>query len=87
MTLATRIAANRRREARYSRAETTLRQIRLRIFDYADAGPDQEAKARRVMDTCQRILAPRTRARRATVEAARLERTPSAYEPGSGLVH
>ena len=76
------IRRNRIRTARYRRAEWVLRQVRLRIFDYEDMGKEKEAKAHRVMDTCQRILAPLWRQQRANAQARLLERTPSAFEPG-----
>lgn len=82
MLLAEAIERNRIREARYDRAERVLRRIRQRIFDYEDMGPEQYAKARRVMATCQRIAAPRHEARRRAAAASKLERTPSAFEPG-----
>ena len=72
------IALNRRREARRNRAERVLRQIRLRIFDYEDAG--KLDKANRVMKVCKRILEPRWRARRAAVEDRKLQNTPSYFE-------
>jgi hypothetical protein len=55
--LAEAIDRNRAREARRNRAERVLRAVRLRVFDYQDAG--LEEKASKVMDTCKRILAPR----------------------------
>ena len=83
MRLQDAIARNRRRQARFRRAEKVLRSIRLRIFDYEDAGPATYAKAQKVMATCQRILAPLWRARRAAAENRKLQRTPSAFEPGA----
>ena len=55
---------------RDTRAERVLRQVRLRIFDYIDAG--QEAKAYHVMETCKRILAPLWEARKRGIEVRRL---------------
>ena len=77
------IRRNRVRTARYKRAERTLRQVRLRIFDYEDLGPATYAKAKKVMGTCQHILGPLWRQQRANAQARKLERTPSAFEPGS----
>lgn len=74
------IADNRFRHERYGKAERLLRRLRVRIFDYEDAGNGD--KASRLMQRCQERLAPFHRARRAALEAARLERTPSAFEPG-----
>ena len=61
MNLQESIRRNRIRQARYKRAETTLRKIRQRVFDYEDAGKSD--KASKVMATCQRILAPFHQAR------------------------
>lgn len=80
MSMQQSINRNRIRQARYRRAEKVLRQIRQRIFDYEDAG--KLAKAQRVIATCQRILSPLWEAERRTREAIKLERTPSAFEPG-----
>lgn len=74
------VAAKRRRDARYKRAEQVLRQVRLRVFDYEDAG--KQDKAAKVIRTCQRILGPLWRAQRAAAQDRRLQRTPSAFEPG-----
>ena len=76
------IERNRRRTARYLRAERVLRQVRLHIFDYEDEGPEQYEKARKVMATCQRILAPLWRQQRQNAQNRKLQRTPSAFEPG-----
>ncbi len=56
MNLQAAIDANRRRQARYQRAERVLRAVRLRVFEYEDAG--KADKAARVIATCKRILAP-----------------------------
>jgi len=58
MLLSERIELNRKRQARYKRAEKILRQIRLRIFDYEDESPEKLTKAQRIMDRCKEILAP-----------------------------
>lgn len=80
MNLQQAIARNRMRQARFARAEKVLRQVRQRIFDYEDAG--QLDKASKVMATCQRILAPLWDQKRRNAQARKLERTPSAFEPG-----
>lgn len=82
MTLNESIASNRFRQHRYKRAERVLRQVRLRIFDYEDEGPEKYAKARRVMARCQETLAPLWRSQRAAAEDRKLQLTPSAFEPG-----
>lgn len=56
MSLQAAIEVNRRRQARYQRAEKVLRAVRLRTFEYEDAGKGQ--KAEKVIATCKRILAP-----------------------------
>lgn len=76
------IAAKQRKDARYKRAERVLRQVRLRIFDYGDESEAKEAKAHKVIATCQRILAPLWRAQRAAAQDRKLQQTPSAFEPG-----
>ena len=76
------IKRNRIRTARYRRAEKVLRYCRLHIFDFEDESTEKYEKARRVMDTCQRILAPYYRQQRANAEDRKLQRTPSAFEPG-----
>lgn len=45
---------------RYRRAETVLQRLRMRAFDYE--GP-RWVKAKHVMSTCQRVLAPLDRLR------------------------
>ncbi len=56
MSLQAAIEANRRRQARYRRAEQVLRSVRRQIFDFEDQG--RLEKAQRVIATCKRILAP-----------------------------
>jgi len=75
-----RIAANQRKNRRWERAEKTLRQIRQRIFDYKDDGPEKYRKACRVMATCKRLLRPKYRALRKAAEDRKLQRTPSHFE-------
>jgi hypothetical protein len=82
MTLQAKIEENRRRHARYKKAERLLRKIRQRIFDYEDRGDEVYTKARRIMERCQVILAPLWRAERASAEDRKLQQTPSAFEPG-----
>jgi len=82
MNLKAAIERNRIRHARFKRAEYVLRRVRQRIFDYEDAG--QLAKAERLIATCKRVLAPKWRAERAAAEDRKLQRTPSAFEPGGG---
>jgi hypothetical protein len=84
MTLQQAIVRNRIRQARFKRAERTLRRIRQRIFDYEDAGPTMYQKAVKVMATCQRILAPLWDQQRRNAQADRLHQNPSLYEPGGG---
>ena len=81
MTMAEAIRRNQVRTARYKRAELTLRHVRQRVFDYEDAG--KYNKAKRVMDTCCRILAPLYEQQRRNAQARKIERTPSAFEPGA----
>ena len=54
------IFRNRIREARFNHAEQILRRVRQKIFDYEDIGLYDKAK--KVMATCQRIIAPRYKA-------------------------
>ena len=56
MTTSERIALNQRKHLRWKRCERVLRSIRLKIFDYDDAGKGD--KASRVLAACQRHLAP-----------------------------
>jgi hypothetical protein len=70
-TLEQSIQANRVRVARYKRAEYVLRQVRLRVFDYEDAG--KADKADRVIKTCRRILAPLWEARSRNSENKRTQ--------------
>jgi hypothetical protein len=72
------IAEKRRKDARYKAAEALLRRIRLRIFDYEDAGKLE--KAQRIMTRCQAILAPLWAAQRKAAEDRKLQLTPSAIE-------
>lgn len=58
MNLAQKIEANRRKHARFRRAERVLRAVRQRIFDYEDESPIKLAKAQKVIDRCKRTLAP-----------------------------
>ena len=82
MNLQQALARNRMRQARFKRAEITLRRVRQRIFDYEDAG--LLVKAKKVMATCQRVLAPLWRAQRAAAQDRKLQATPSYFEPGGG---
>jgi hypothetical protein len=84
--LAESVAYNRRRKARFDRAERVLWAMRLKIFDYEDAdaldGGRRAEKARRVMALCKAILAPLWDQQRRGRDARRLESTPSSFEPG-----
>ena len=80
MNLRQAIEADRRRHARYARAARVLRQVRLRIFEYDDAG--KLDKALRVIARCKRVLEPLWQAQKRAADAARLLRTPSVFEPG-----
>lgn len=48
------IRRNRVRQHRLKRARKVLRAVRLRIFEYEDAG--KLAKARRVIARCERVI-------------------------------
>lgn len=80
MTPAEASARDHVRRLRFRRAERVLRHIRQRIFDYES--PEKAEKAKKVMATCHRILAPEWRAEQAAAEDRKLQRTPSAFEPG-----
>ena len=64
--------------------ERVLRRLRLRSFDYEDAGQDVFIKARRIMERCSSRCAPQWMRERSRREDARLQRTPSYFEPGGG---
>jgi hypothetical protein len=81
-SLAEAIAANRYRQARYRKYEGVLRRLRQRIFDYEDRGPETYAKAFYLIERCKEILQPLWEAQYRARQAAQLERTPSAFEPG-----
>ena len=81
--LAQAIEDNRARTLRYKQAESILRKVRQRIFDYEDESAEKYAKARRVMERCQQRLAPLWRAERAAAQDRKLQRTPSAFECGA----
>lgn len=68
------------KDARFRKAERILRRIRQRIFDYEDMG--KLDKAHKVMDYLQNVLAPYWAACRKSAEDRKLQRTPSAFEPG-----
>jgi hypothetical protein len=85
MNLQAAIARNRHRQARFQKYERILRRLRQRIFDYDDAGKGD--KASHLIVRCQTILAPFHEARRRNLQAAKLERTPSAFEPGLNHNH
>ena len=80
MTMEQAIKRNQTREARFKRAERTLRLVRQRIFDYEDQGSEAFVKACKVISTCKRILAPKWDARVRNNAARKLERTLSAFE-------
>ena len=50
------IEKNRKRTARFRKAERILRLIRQRVFDYEDAGRGEQAD--RIIARCKRILKP-----------------------------
>ena len=54
LTLLQKIERNRQRQAQLKKYRAILRRIRLRIFDYQDAGKGE--KADRVMRRCMKIL-------------------------------
>jgi len=78
MRLENAIKRNRIKQARYRRAERTLRLVRQRIFDYEDMGKGE--KASKVIATCKRILTPLWRCQRKIVEDRKLQNTPSYFE-------
>ena len=71
MTIQERIELNRKKNARWDKYERVLRRVRLKVFDYEDAG--KLDKAHRVIAKCKAILMPRWQARHDTVMAARLQ--------------
>ena len=73
MNLAQKIEANRRKHARFRRAERVLRAVRQRIFDYEDESPIKYAKAQRVIQRCKRTLEPLWEARSRAAANKRLE--------------
>lgn len=81
MSLKDAIARNQRRQARFKKYERILRRVRQRVFDYEDAG--KLDKAQNIMRRCQAILAPKWEAERVAAQDRKLQRTPSAFEPGS----
>jgi hypothetical protein len=56
LSLTAAIASNRRRWERFNRAILVQREVRLRIFEYEDAGKGD--KAQRLLERCKRTLAP-----------------------------
>lgn len=84
MLLAEAIKRNRIKQARYRRAEKVLRAVRQRVFDYEDQG--KYDKARKVMETCHRILAPLRRLERSKMLDRKLQNSPTAFEPGGSEI-
>ena len=70
MTLDQAIAKNRRDQARYRKAERLLREIRLRTYDYEDAG--KLDKAHRIIEKLKVRLAPLWDAREHASQERRL---------------
>ena len=68
---------------RCRRWERVLRKIRQRIFDYEDESPEKYAKARRIMQKCKDRCAEQWERERRKREDDKLQRTPSAFEPGA----
>lgn len=64
------IRRNRVKHARWARAERVLRSVRLRMFDYQDAGLAMERKAIHVIAVCLRILQPKRDAECASCKRA-----------------
>lgn len=62
--------------------EQVLRRLRQRIFDYEDESSQKYEKARRLMSRCQERCSPQWRREKARREDDKLQRTPSAFEPG-----
>ena len=71
MTLQQSVELNRKKWARWNKYERVLRRIRLRTFEYEDAG--KLDKAHRVIDKCKAILKPCWQARQDTVNAERMQ--------------
>lgn len=80
------IAWNRSRAARWARAERVLRWCRQNVFDWEDMDARDRGtradRAARLIAVCKAILAPKWEAEKNNRDARRLERTPSAFEPG-----
>ena len=66
-------------EQRAQELERLIRRLRQRMFDYDEQDGEQ---ALRIICNCKRRLAPLWDADRRTRDARKLERTPSAFEPG-----
>lgn len=62
MTLTNAIERNQRKMARFKRSQRILRAVRLRLFEYEDAG--KLGKANRIIERCQRILEPLWKAKK-----------------------
>jgi hypothetical protein len=77
-SLADAIRDNRKREARYDKAERLLRRIRQRVFDYEDQGKCD--KAARIIQRLKAILAPRWEAHARAREKARQDRVMRTWE-------
>jgi hypothetical protein len=71
MSLAQAIERNRIRQFRFKRAERIMRQVRLNIFDYEDAG--KLAKAHRVIERCKQVLEPLWAQQRKNAENRKLQ--------------
>ena len=71
------IIRNRKREALMNRTERILRAVRLRVFDYADAG--KADKAARIIDRCKARLSARWKARADNLACARHAASPDNY--------
>lgn len=57
MSLSEAIEKNRKREARFDKAERMLRRLRLRVFDYEDN--KRADQCGRLIDRCKERLKPR----------------------------
>ena len=71
MTLHKAIEKNRFKQARFKKAEILLRRLRQRIFDYEDISTDKGAQASRLIERCQKRLAPLWTARQNALECCR----------------
>lgn len=65
------IEKNRFKHERFKKAESLLRRLRQRIFDYEDESPAKADKATRLIDRCKARLKPLWEARSAALDCQR----------------